>query len=417
MWNKLQGKKWFTIGLSILLAILCWLYVDIVQAPDTRQTVRNIPVTFLGEDVLAEDGYMLVDNSATVTLTLSGARSVVSQLTRNNITVTVQLDGQINSGEGSYDLDYSISYPTGVSNYDVTVIDRSVSAITVEVVQNASVTLDITGKFTGSVADGCIFDESNFVVSPTTVDISGPRSVVDTVSSAVVILDKDDLASTWTGTLDVTLLDKNGDQVDSSALTLSVTQVTATLPISIVKELKLTVDFIERGGATVDDISYSISPPTITVTGTEEQLADLDSISLGTIDLSQIITSDNIAFDIVLPNGLTNASGITTATVTVSIVGLTTQVITTSNIQLINKPDTIDAVLITESLDVRIRGNAGLMALLTDADVVVTVDLANIDEAGYGTSTLPATVSVTGMSELGAVGEYKVVVSIQESGG
>ena len=114
----------------------------------------------------------------------------------------------------------------------------------------------------------------------------------------------------------------------------------------------------------------------MTISGTPDQLKQIDSIDLGTIDLSKIVTSEVLNMDISLPEGVSVISGSSTAKVTVSMSGLTTRMVTTSDIELINAPSGTNVSLITQSLDVRIRGAAATMDLVQDGDVYVIEDLA-----------------------------------------
>ena len=52
------------------------------------------------------------------------------------------------------------------------------------------------------------------------------------------------------------------------------------------------------------------------------------------------------------------------------------------------------------------------MNLVMDSDILVTVDLEGIDATG--TRTMPAKVSVVGFGDVGAVGEYQVIVDISK---
>ena len=413
MWSKIKDSKAFYIVISIVAAIVCWLYVDIVEAPEMPMTIYNIPVVFAGEDALAEEGLMIVGgNQATVTLTVTGPRSVVSQLNRNNIIITAQAGTQI-TGEGNYQLDYTVSYPSAISSSSIRTKSRSVEKIDVTVVQMASKTVSVKGEFTGSVEPGYLFDEADFIFNVSEITVSGEKNLVDQVDHAQVILREENLSSTWRGTLDVSLVDADGNPVDAKDLTLDHTTVEATFPVLSVKEIPLTVDIVPGGGAKEGNYSYDIQPQSITVAGTKEALDKVDSIDLGTIDLAQIITSDSLSFDLHLDDGLNNLSGISTATVTVNISGLTVKVVDTEDITLENVPEGIRAQLITTTLTTRIRGSEDLIDLLVDDDVYVTEDLSGVDESGFGTCTVPATVNVRGMSDVGAIGEYKVVVDIQ----
>lgn len=415
MWNKISSSKVFYMVLAIASAIIFWLYVDIVEQPDATETYRNIPVTFAGEDTLAEEGLMITEGKGTtVDLVVSGPRSAISKIDRDSIKITVQAASQISS-EGEYSLSYSESLPSVVAGTGVRVVDRSISEIQVTVVQMITRTFELEGRFTGSVVENAHFDESEFQFEFPTVTVSGERSLVEQITSARVNLDAEDLSATWTGELPIVLEDEAGNEVDKTNLTMDVESVFTRFPVQLQKDVTLTVSFLSGAAATTENVTHLIEPSTIRVSGTEEQLANLDSINIGTIDLSKIITSDVVTFTIPVPDGVSIISNNGTAKVSVSVTGLSTRLVETSNIELINIPDGVDANLVTQSMSVRIRGDESTMSLVMDSDILVTVDLGEIDASVTGTRTMTAKVSVVGFADVGAVGEYQVVVDIKES--
>ena len=100
---------------------------------------------------------------------------------------------------------------------------------------------------------------------------------------------------------------------------------------------------------------------------------------------------------------------------TVSVTGLETKKVSTSNIEAINIPDGINVDLVTQSLEVRIRGAADTLALVMDSDIHVTVDFTDIQSSGLGTRTVSAKVSVRGFADVGCVGDYTVVANVTKS--
>ena len=58
MTNPKKNRKIFNIVLAIVLAVGVWMYVINVENPSGTGTVREIPVTVVGEDSLAERGLM-----------------------------------------------------------------------------------------------------------------------------------------------------------------------------------------------------------------------------------------------------------------------------------------------------------------------------------------------------------------------
>ena len=415
MWNKLTNSKVFYMILAVMCSIGLWLYIDIIEAPQSTTTVYNIPVTFIGEDRLEEDGLMIISGkNTTVNLQLEGSRTAVSQVNRNNITITVQAYAQINS-EGHYSLLYDVDFPSSVAS-QLRIVSRSIDAIDVDVVQMTSKTVEIQGKFVGTAAEGARISDTDFEFEQNEVTVSGERSLVEQVGHALVTLDVDDLSSTWSGELPIVLVDADGNEVDMTNLTCDITEVYTIFPVQTVKEVPLTVSFTSGAGATSENATATIDPETVTISGTPERLDQIESINLGSIDLSQIVTSEVVNMTIPVPEGVSIISGITSAKVTVSMSGLDTRIVQTSDIELINTPEWISNVeLVTQALEVRIRGASDTMKLVQDQDVYVIVDLSTLDEGAEGTRTLVATVGVRGFADVGAVGEYQVVVNITAS--
>ncbi len=418
MRNKIANSKIFYAVLALACAVGVWLYVDVVQAPDTTVTVENIPITFVGEDMLADEGLMITEgHSTTVTITFSGPRTAVSQLDKSNTSIVVQAASQI-TGEGTYNLTYSVNYPSSVDSSQITPVKRSVSAIAVTVVQMTTKNVDIKGRFTGSAVSGVLFDENNFQFEESTVTVTGERSKVEQVDHAEVVLSEENLSATWSGYLDITLVDEQGNAIeynDEDDLTCNITSVYTTFPVQMVKEVPLTVSFQAGGGATENDVSCTVNPSTILISGSEEQLAKVDSINLGTVDLADVVTSDVFTFAINAPTGITIPSGMTTASVTVSVSGLDTKKFTTSNIEVINVPEGYNVELVTQSLEVRVRGAAETLALIVDSDIHVSVDFSDIENSATGTRTMDAKVSVRGFADVGCVGDYTVVANVTRS--
>ena len=338
MWNKLTNSKVFYMILAVMCSIGLWLYIDIIEAPQSTTTVYNIPVTFIGEDRLEEDGLMIISGkNTTVNLQLEGSRTAVSQVNRNNITITVQAYAQINS-EGHYSLLYDVDFPSSVAS-QLRIVSRSIDAIDVDVVQMTSKTVEIQGKFVGTAAEGARISDTDFEFEQNEVTVSGERSLVEQVDHALVTLDVDDLSSTWSGELPIVLVDADGNEVDMTNLTCDITEVYTIFPVQTVKEVPLTVSFTSGAGATSENATATIDPETVTISGTPERLDQIESINLGSIDLSQIVTSEVVNMTIPVPEGVSIISGITSAKVTVSMSGLDTRIVQTSDIELINTPE------------------------------------------------------------------------------
>ncbi len=407
MWNKFKGTRASYVLLSILIAIFCWLYVDLAQKPDAEQTISNIPVTYVNTDGLEEGELLILDDTPVITVTVSGPRSVITKLDRDNIVITA--DTSSITGAGVYSLNCNITLPsaiTSASDSPVRIVSRSASAIDVNVVKMVSKEVPIRAEFTGTVAEQRYYDENSFVLQQKELTIRGEESQVNAVSYAKVVLSETDLAETWTGWLNIVLCDQDGQIIQPDNLSLEVDAISVAFYVECQKEIDLIVGVISGGGATYENAKWTIDPPTITVYGQEVVLNNLDTLEVGKIDLGEILTTGQYTFDIELPDGVSCKEDVTEANVQVTIQGLETRKVTISKVQIINAPE--GYTFEYAPLEVRVRGKAEDFELLMEDDIQVTLDLENVEITDGTPVTVAAQIETVGLPELGVLGSYHV---------
>lgn len=408
MIDRLRESRWFYILLSILLAVLIWMYIRDVENPTQEGTYYGVEIQISGERVLEERGLTVASISQkTVNVTVNAPISVHNDL-RGNITATVDVSQCTEPGE--YQLTCTPKLP---SNIDTTgaYFPDSAQVVTVVIDNLATETKTLELKLEGSVADG--YQAGAPVFDPETVELSGTAEQLAQVSRAVVILEADGLKQSYTGRLPITLLDENDEPITDTNISLSEETAYLTLPVGVMKEVPLTVSFIPGGGATGDgDVEVDIQPKTINVIGTEEAVAGLTEISLGSIDLSTVLDTSVITMPIRLSSALDNASGITEAQVTVTIKGLSTRSLDVSNIQITNVPDPYVVEKVTQTRTIVIRGSQSALDQVDPNQVWIVADMSKI--TATGTNSVPVTVYLNASDEVGVVGDYKIVVNIKK---
>jgi YbbR domain-containing protein len=409
MISNIKKNKAFYIVLSVLIAIVLWAYVVNVENPDIEVTISDIPVTFVGESALAEENLMVVSGkTATVSLRLQGKRQTLTQLSRNNITVTADLSKLVVTG--LHQLVYEIQFPAYITMGDhVTVLDRSSNYVDVTLGRMVTKTVEVVATFEGSVAEGYVGDK--MLVSPETVEISGEELEIAKVKNAEVTLTGKDLTETLSADMAYKLLDYDGNEVVSDEIQKSVETVNVTLPVVIVKDVPLRVELKAGGGAKQENAQVAIEPSSITLSGEEPDLAGIDSITIGSIDLSKILGSGEVEFSIPLPNNVKNISGTTEAKVKLSIMGLVTQAVQVTDIGFVNIPKNVNVSLVTKSLQVGVRGTEEAVAQVQPYHLRAVADLSEVDSA-RGSYSVPVKVYLNGYADAGVVGEYKITVSL-----
>lgn len=411
MGKKIRDSKWLYMVLSLLLAVILWMYVMTDLNPEDTKTLYNVPVVFTGLDTLEERGLTISEGAnQTVTLSLQATRSVLQQLNNENVSVAINVSNK-DTGVQT-EVNYTPTYPRSVSNDPITIRSRSPSVIQYTISKWVTREIEVRGSFTGSVAEG--FQKGELSISPSTITVSGQEDVVNQIDYAQVVLSQTELSETYTGELPFALVGFNGEAVSAEGLELSSQTVMVTLPVVQLKEVKLTVEVVPGGGATQDDAKITISPESIMVSGGEDDLESLTEISLGQIELQKIFGTDQITFKIPLDESLTNVSGVSEATVTVSISGLATRTIEVDNIQ-VTEPDGYHAELVTTSRLVMIRGSQDAVDQVIPSQIRIVADLSEMGEESIatGTQTVPVKVYLDGTGDVGVVGtDYNVTVTI-----
>ncbi len=399
--------------LSVLIALLLWSYVGNVGNPEETDTIRNLPVTFTGLDALEARGLMISSGAEqTVSLRVTGRRKAVRSLSAETVNILVNVANITQAGE--HTLAYQVTYnlPGDVSDNSLVILERYPNNVTFTISRLAKREIPIRGTVTGSVAEG--YQAGKFSFLPETIEVWGEESIVNQIEYAQVTLDEENMTETYTGDLPytfITFVDEPLDPVAAKSLVTDVSLVQTTLPIVKLKEVELMVNLIPGGGATSANVKCTISPPSIIVSGSPNDLEPLKSISLGDIDLGKLTGNTTLTYPIPLAAELTNVSGISEAVVTLELTGLVTATIETENIQLINPIEGYTAEAVTQVCQVMVRGSGAALATVTPSQVLVVADLSNA-VATSGTQTIPVKVLVNSSSNVGVVGEYSIVVSI-----
>ena len=407
----MMKNKFLTILLSFAIAVGLWTYVITVEQPESEETYYDIPVVLQNEDILAERGLMIVSERPTVTLHLSSTRTNLNQLNENNINVIANVNSVVTPG--THELSYNVSYPGNIPSGSVTRQNSKPNMITLKVENRITKPVPVVPVYSGNVPEGMIADKENIQLDYTTIEVSGPESVVGQITQAMIAVDLQDQTETIAQEYVYTLCDDAGEPVNSQWVTTNAEVVNMTLVIQRVKEIQLKVTVVSGGGASEQTSSVEVTPKTILVSGSEALLEKLEVLDLGIVNLGELASDTVLTLPIVLPEGVTNETGITEATVEVKFPNLRTATMVVDNIQLINVPEGMDAELVTQQLEVKLRGPASLIESIREENVTIVVDLS---DAQVGTDKYAAQIHVqTSFAGVGAMNTYAVMVTLTEA--
>ena len=411
MMEHIRESKWLNILMSVLLAVLFWLYVRAELDPSQTSWFYHVPVEITGSTVLTRQGLTVANLSqSTVDLRIEGPASVLDSLSRSRKDLSVTLDVS-KCTEGENKLVYTPNWPVNINTDSIVTIDRDPETIAVTVEKLYTSSFNVEFQLKGTVADG--YQAGTPAINPETVVVSGPAEQVSRVKKVVAVLETEDLDQRFAGDLPLILLDEKGEQITDAEVTLDSPTAYVVLPVVVVKDVPLTVNFQPGGGATIDDITYEINPKSLMVSGAESDMESLSEISLGSVDLSKVVGTNTFTFPIDLDASLENVTGSTSATVTVTVNGLDTRSFDVDNIQMVNIPDGYQVTLATQVRTVKVRGKQEDLNNIDASQLSIVADLSDVDFTGlYSVPASKVKVYLNADSSVGVIGDYTVVVNV-----
>lgn len=410
--TTMTKSKLICLLISLVTSLVLWSYVVTVVNTEMTETFYRIPVVFSGEDILAERGLVITKGrDATVTLQLTSSRSVVQQLSSENITITVDVSKI--TAAGDFERGYTITYPNSIQSNNVSANRKVPSMVSFTVEQLITKEVPVKTVFEGSMKDGYILE--SIAAGYESITITGTQDQVNPVQYALITVDEQDLSASKTRNMSYTLMNKHDKTVDATDITVDVDTVSVAINVVKYKEVPLVVEFTTGGGASEENVDWKVNPSKITISGDENVLNDINKIVLNTLDLSTLVEDTTVSYPIVLPDGVKNESGQVEATVTIALSGLSSTNLRVTNFKFVHVPKGFTAEAVTKSLSVTVRGSNDSISAVRNSDVTVEIDLGNISGVA-GTYTVDnVDVHLDGVEDIGVLGDYSVTIALSET--
>lgn len=409
--SRIYNSKLFWMIFSLLASLVLWAYISNQNTTTISKQLTGVQVQFSGEDLLRKERGLAisdVDNTS-VNVWIRGSRRAIGALDASQVIASIDVSRITQAGDMSWS--YTLKYPTGTDTGAIQTVSRSPETISFTVSALSTKTVGVGGTFAGSLANGYTAEDPTF--EPTTISITGSEAVLNKIAGAKVVFgkDKNNVSETFSVDTGYTLVDEKGNEISTAGLTFSTDVIKATLPIMEVKEIPLSVSLISGGGATENNCTVTIEPKTIKLAGDSKVLDAMNKLVLATIDLSDFTTSYENTYPIAFDDELQNVTGITSATVKIMIVGLSTKTFDITNISCSNVADGYTATVDTENISVVMRGTEKALDAVTAENLKAVADMTDYKDT-TGSVMPPVKISASGADNIGAVGSYKITVTL-----
>lgn len=362
------NNVWLKI-LALGLAVMIWLVVVSIDNPVKDQNFTQVPVTVLNGEVFEAAGqsYELEESSSTVTVTARAERSVLSQLSRDDFSATIDMTNYAN---GRVPIAVKANR---LSDKILSVTPRTPYAV-VKVEELGSKQFSIDYEISGEPSEGYSVGDVN--LASNVVRVQGPESIVETIDKVLVRISVQGMTRDIRTETPIILIDRNGDEMDTSRLELSRSSVSVTVAIWADKEIPITYGYTgtpAEGFATTGNLTATINA--LELSGDPDALSGIGSITIPSseIDISGATENYTTVIDVsaFLPAGTRPADMDmdTHSTVTVEIVAMNLMnvEVPVSNIAIDNIPPGYIAVIGADAMSV-VTGVRGLPEVLATVD-------------------------------------------------
>jgi len=363
MINKLKNNSKIKI-ISLLSAMVLWMYVMAIVDPEETKLFENIPVTITNKNELNErDLVIYPEQELTTNIYVTGKLSNLKKVTKDDINVYGQINNPL---EGNNEIYLKVSTSQRV-NYD---FKNPVMIVTLEKIisEDKSIKVDITGSGKNNVDNIMLQDNID------KVSVSGPRSLVNKVKRVVGTVKVNGELNDFSQSIKLEPVDANGKvvegiELEKDSVNVNITLLTQkTVPIT----LKLS-DNSESG------VNYTMSQNTVTIKGKKDIVDSINDIETQPVKLSEILPGTSKDIYLQVPSGITIETKYITIKKNSEENAVAEYTYTAENIEIRNNTENIDKskIKIPNSINVSIEYLQSIGSINKD-DIKLYIDLNEV---------------------------------------
>lgn len=392
MVKKIGQKITHNFGLkllAILFAIVLWIVV--VNIDDPTQTLSyTTSVNLENTSYLTsmDKYYEVLEGTNTVSFRVTAKRSVHDKLNGSDFSAAANMEKiEYDEKTETYRVPVTITAPQKYSKEIEMANKQNYIELSLEDLSRTQKVIKATTK--GSVADGYALGDVK-ITSYNVLKISGPASIVSQIDTVTAVIDVDNVDTDVTDSVAPILLDADGNVVDTTKLTLSLSTVTISAQILSTKDVpvQFSISGTLEDGYMVTGISYQ--PTEVRIKGESAILNTISAISVSkeVLNLDDRTTDLETDVDITayLPEGtalVLNSDGKITVTVKVEPIVEKTYQVPVDNISLENLSDEYDCEYDAKYVKLTVSGSEENMSILKKQNIRGTLELTGLSEGEH----------------------------------
>ena len=386
MLQKFGKKVMNNFGLKLLavfFSIILWIVVVNIDDPSqTRPYTTSVSLENKSYITSMNKWADYLDGNNTITFYVQAKRSIQEKLSNSNFSATADAQKiEYDELTGTYRVPVSVSVNRNSS--DISITSKQLY-LELELEDSASKQFPIKTNAAGTVASGCALGNVE-ITDANVLKVFGPASVVNQINTVVATISVDGMSEDITDRVAPVCYDAEGNVVDTTKLTMSVSTVNISAQILNTKDIEL--EFKTTGtpadGYLVGDITYR--PQTVRIKGEAANLNTVNKITVPEEVLDVTGASDDIekTVDIstYLPAGTSlviSSEAKIDVTVQIEPVKTKTVQIPTSNLEALGLENGYQFTYDSDEVSLTVSGRTSLIDSLNGKTITGTIDLSGM---------------------------------------
>ena len=397
---------------SAVFAVILWTVIVNIYDPNTSYTFSNITVQLVNTQSLTEKDYTFeVVDGGKISVTVSGPKSVVTDLKTSDIAATADLS-KVTAFTDYVDIQVQVVKDGQVLN-NVEAVPRT-SALKLSIENRDTNTYAVNVNTTGTPANG--YAVASTTTSPTYIKVTGPTSLVEGVASVGVDVDVSGAKGTVNTQSDINMYDSDGNIIANEELEMS--SETADVIVEMARTKTVPVVVKTSGTPSQDCVvtGTSLSQTSVVISGQQEALSKIDNITIPSSAVSVDGLSEDKTYTFKLtdyvPSGVKIVSD-SRLQVTVKISKASTKTVHISSdaIKIENVSSGYNAVIEGTGIDVIISGTGTILENISATDITCNVNAAGLSA---GTHSVDVSVSVPDGCSVSGNSSVKLTLSAKQ---
>jgi YbbR domain-containing protein len=381
--NDLLKKDIVIKIVSVLLAILLWLYVLNIDNPYKNKPL-TIPIKVENINTLQEKGLALKNDNFTrnVEVIIRGREEVLNKISPGDFQAILDFS-KVKSVD---DKTLKIDFIYDIDDITITVmIPRSVN-IELEKIEKKAFPLQV--ELTGQPKEN--YKIINMTQVPESVTLEDVESVINQVASVKSFIDISNLDDDKTVKQECKVYDKNGKEITKLSKNLSVEvklEVAKEVPVNLVVTGKPAQDYLEG--------EKKISPEKVLIAGPKEIVSGIAGLKTEPVSIENSRENVSTKTAISLPEGVRLVNSPKEVLVNITIESLVNKSFTIAkdDIAILNFSDEelLDFEIVTESVEITLKGKQADLQNISAARMKPSIDVGGLEE---GTHSVPLNIEL-----------------------